>query len=178
MQSVFQRLLGETAAERPPGDGGPAAPERTNGEAYGPFVQVFDDRFELFGEAFPRRDLGAESESRAPAELRAALGASLTGPDDPVALVPERGEVFLHITKSMAGTLRRIAEVTDAGYYNASTQQQLALAYEAIGELERSRVGERRFTSFYEFAPWFAALALALLAVEAALRATYLRRYP
>ncbi len=75
-------------------------------------------------------------------------------------------------------SLRRIAEITDASYYNAATGAQLAQVYESIGELERSRIGERRFMSFREFAPWFAGAALALLACEAALRATALRRYP
>ena len=75
-------------------------------------------------------------------------------------------------------TLRRIASVTGAAYYDASTERELAEAYSAIGELERSRVGERRFTSFREFAPWLAAAALALITVEVTLRATVLRRYP
>ena len=75
-------------------------------------------------------------------------------------------------------SLRRIAEVTDASYYNAATGAQLAQVYESIGELERSRIGERRFTGFREFAPRFAGAALTLLAFEAVLRATSLRRYP
>ena len=75
-------------------------------------------------------------------------------------------------------SLRRIAEITDASYYNAATGAQLAQVYESIGELERSRIGERRFTTFREFAPWFAGAALTLLAFEAALCATALRRYP
>lgn len=75
-------------------------------------------------------------------------------------------------------TLKRIAEITDAIYYDASTQEELAAAYDAISNQERSRIGERRFTSFAEFAPWLALAALSLLAVEAILRATVLRRYP
>ena len=87
------------------------------------------------------------------------------------ALAPDAGGID-------EATLRRIASVTGAAYYDASTERELAGAYAAIGELERSRVGERRFTSFREFAPWLAAAALALITVEAALRATALRRYP
>jgi len=75
-------------------------------------------------------------------------------------------------------TLRGIAAITDAASYDAATQEQLADAYRTIGELERSRVGERRFSIFREFAPWLAAAALALLTIEAGLRATALRRYP
>ena len=57
-------------------------------------------------------------------------------------------------------TLRAVAELTGAAYYDAATRQELAAAYAAIGALERSRVGERRFTTFREFAPWLAGAAL------------------
>lgn len=75
-------------------------------------------------------------------------------------------------------TLRQIASMTDAAYYNASTRDELAEAYRTISSLERSRVGERRFASLREFAPWLAAAALTLLIAEAVLRSTVLRRYP
>lgn len=74
--------------------------------------------------------------------------------------------------------LRRIASETEGAYHDASTQQELAAAYEEIGVLERSRVAERRFTRYEEFAPWVAAAALALLVGEAVLRGTLLRRFP
>lgn len=74
--------------------------------------------------------------------------------------------------------LRRIAAETEGAYHDASTQQELAAAYEEIGALERSRVAERRFTRYEEFAPWVAAAALALLVSEALLRGTLLRRSP
>lgn len=74
--------------------------------------------------------------------------------------------------------LRRIATDTEGAYHDASTQQQLADAYEEIGALERSRVAERRFTRYEEFAPWVAAAALALLVTESALRGTLFRRFP
>ena len=75
-------------------------------------------------------------------------------------------------------TLRRIAELTDASYYDARTQEELAAAYESIGRLERSRVGERRFESFREFGPWLAGAAALLLAADALLAASWLRRQP
>ena len=75
-------------------------------------------------------------------------------------------------------TLRRIASETGGTYSSAATQAELARTYETISTLERSRVGERRFTRFQEFAPWLAGVAIALLLAEAALRATVLRRYP
>ncbi|MDA0351424.1 MAG: VWA domain-containing protein [Chloroflexi bacterium] len=75
-------------------------------------------------------------------------------------------------------SLRAIARSTDAEYYNARDREELARAYADIGELERSRLGERRFVAFREYAPWFLAGALLLLLSESALRATWLRRYP
>ena len=74
--------------------------------------------------------------------------------------------------------LQQISSTTDASYYDAATREELSAAYEAIGSLERSIVGERRFTEFEEFAPWLAAAAIALLLADGVLRATALRRYP
>lgn len=74
--------------------------------------------------------------------------------------------------------LRRISTDTGGTYSSAATQAELAQTYETIGTLERSRVGERRFTQFQELAPWLAGGAIALLLAEAALRASWLRRYP
>jgi len=74
--------------------------------------------------------------------------------------------------------LRSIATDTGATYHDAATQDELAAAYEEIGALERSRVGERRFTRYEEFGPWLAGGALGLLVVEAVLRGTLLRRFP
>lgn len=75
-------------------------------------------------------------------------------------------------------TLRRIASTTGAQYYDAATEAELATAYAEIGALERSLIGERRFTTYREFAPWLAGAAFALLAAEVILRTTALRRYP
>ena len=74
--------------------------------------------------------------------------------------------------------LKKIATDTGATFHDASTQAELAKAYQEIGSLERSRVGERRFTRYEEFAPWLAGAALSLLVVEAVLRGTLLRRFP
>lgn len=74
--------------------------------------------------------------------------------------------------------LKRIASDTGGAFYDASTQSELAKAYGDIGALERSRVGERRFTRYDELAPWLVGSALALLAIEVALRSTIFRRHP
>jgi len=75
-------------------------------------------------------------------------------------------------------TLRAMAESTGGAYYNARSREELAQAYAEISQLERSRVGERRFVGFREYAPWFLLGAVVLLLGESALRATWLRRYP
>ena len=41
-------------------------------------------------------------------------------------------------------------------WFQERTQSELATAYREISNLERSRLAERRFTSFREFAPWIA----------------------
>ncbi|RLT35779.1 MAG: VWA domain-containing protein [Chloroflexi bacterium] len=74
-------------------------------------------------------------------------------------------------------TLRRIATESGGTYHDAATQDELAKAYAAISTLERSHIGERRFTSYEEYAPWLMGAALGLLVVETTLRGTWLRRY-
>ena len=74
--------------------------------------------------------------------------------------------------------LQRIATETGGSYYNASTQEELGKVYDEIGALERSFIGERRFTRYQELSPWLVAVSLAILTAEAALRASVWRRYP
>lgn len=83
------------------------------------------------------------------------------------------GAVFSDID---AAGLSRLSELTGAQYYGARSPAELVTAYAEIGALERSRVGERRFIAFREFAPIFALAAVGLLVLEAGLRATWLRR--
>ena len=75
-------------------------------------------------------------------------------------------------------SLSAIADVTGGRSYDARTQSELATAYREISNLERSRLAERRFTSFREFAPWIALAAVGLLATDGLLRATVLRTQP
>ena len=77
-----------------------------------------------------------------------------------------------------ATALTAIAESTEGRYFDASTVADLTAAYDEIAGLERSVVGERRFTRYREFAPALAMAALALLVLESALRAGWLRRHP
>ncbi len=74
--------------------------------------------------------------------------------------------------------LTSIAETTGGRSYDAQTQSELADAYNDISSLVRSKLGERRFTTFREFAPWLAAIAVGLLATDGLLRSTWLRTQP
>ena len=74
--------------------------------------------------------------------------------------------------------LRNMAESTGGRSFDARTQSDLQAAYSEISNLETSKLGERQFTSFQEYAPWIAGAAVSLLLLEAALRATWLRSQP
>lgn len=74
--------------------------------------------------------------------------------------------------------LAAIAGSTGGRSYDARTESELARAYEEISSLERSKLGERRFTTFNEFAPYLAIVAVGLLATDGLLRATWLRTQP
>ena len=77
-----------------------------------------------------------------------------------------------------AASLQSIADGTEAKYFNASSPEELVNAYSEIGQLERSRIGERRYVGFREYAPALLLPAVILLLGESALRTTWLRRYP
>ncbi len=74
--------------------------------------------------------------------------------------------------------LTQLAEITGASYFDATSEEQLSDAYREIAELESSLLGERQFTTFREFGPYFAAAAVALLALDGLLRVTWFRRQP
>ncbi|MDA0269723.1 MAG: VWA domain-containing protein [Chloroflexi bacterium] len=74
--------------------------------------------------------------------------------------------------------LQQIATTTGGEFFDARTADELARAYETIGNLERSRIGERKFITFREYAPALALGVVALLLFETALRSTWLRRQP
>lgn len=66
--------------------------------------------------------------------------------------------------------LREMAQLTGGQYYPAKSEQALAAIYQSIDELEKSRVGRPQFGAYDELAVYFLAAALALLAIELALR--------
>jgi Ca-activated chloride channel homolog len=74
--------------------------------------------------------------------------------------------------------LTRLAELTGAGYYDATSEEELSQAYSEIAQLESSRLVDRRFLSYREFGPWVAAVAAGLLIVDGLIRVTWFRRQP
>lgn len=76
------------------------------------------------------------------------------------------------------GTLRTIAQLTGGRYWLAGDERALRGVYEEIDRLEKTRVESIEFTDYSERFGVFALAALGLLALEALLGATLLRRNP
>ncbi len=74
--------------------------------------------------------------------------------------------------------LRRIAAATGGSYFRAEDPAALAQIFATIDQLETSRYKTWVTTWYRERMAWFAVPALALLLLEAALAATWLRRAP
>lgn len=74
--------------------------------------------------------------------------------------------------------LEQMAEITGGAFFDARTPDELLAAYEEVGALERSRIGEREFIAWREYGPWLALAAGALILVDLLLRSTWLRRQP
>lgn len=74
--------------------------------------------------------------------------------------------------------LEEMAEITGGAFFDARTPAELEAAYEEIGALERSRIGEREFVAWREYGPWLAFLAAGLVLGDTLLRSTWLRRQP
>ena len=72
--------------------------------------------------------------------------------------------------------LREMAELTGGRYYPASSEQALEAIYAGIDQLEKSRVERAQFAVYEEYAMYFLAAALGLLALELLLRNTLWRQ--
>ncbi len=74
--------------------------------------------------------------------------------------------------------LREIARVTGGRYFQASDAASLHKVYQEIDQMERTKVEERRFSQWDDWArPWLVA-AFAALALQGLLDATWLRKIP
>lgn len=74
--------------------------------------------------------------------------------------------------------MQEIANIAGGRYFAAVGLDSLKDVYDTIGELETSRVGEREFTTFNEYAPYFLFAGLALLVMEQIAAGTLVRRAP
>ena len=72
--------------------------------------------------------------------------------------------------------LTEMAELTGGRYYQASSEQALEAIYAGIDQLEKSRIDRSQFGVFDEYAGYFLATALGLLAFELLLRNTAWRQ--
>ncbi|MBN1491287.1 MAG: VWA domain-containing protein [Phycisphaerae bacterium] len=101
-------------------------------------------------------------------------------------IVPQRGGLFSQMQSQQEAAManeaieqaRRLARRTGGEHFLATSGDELKTVYEKIDEMERSDVGSRTVFSHEERYWWFLAVALALLAGEALLGLTWLRRAP
>jgi Ca-activated chloride channel family protein len=75
-------------------------------------------------------------------------------------------------------TLKEIASITGGLYFRAKTEGMLAEVYRKIGELEKSKIEVKHFTTYRELAPRLIITGLLLLLSELALAATMIRGIP
>jgi Ca-activated chloride channel family protein len=74
--------------------------------------------------------------------------------------------------------LQEIASLTGGQYFRAETEGMLASIYRRIGEMEKSKIEVKHFTSYNELAPRFLIAALVLVLLELLAGATLLRGMP
>ena len=75
-------------------------------------------------------------------------------------------------------TLRKVAETTGGQYFRAEDTQGLQAIYDAINNLEKSKVEVDVFNQYQELAGWLLAPALLLLVAEVVLSQTIFRKVP
>ncbi len=103
------------------------------------------------------------------------IGAARPGP---AALPFPDGRIEYRDSEIDEETLKEIAEITGGLYFRAEDELGLQEIYDTINELERSKVEVRTFTRYTELAVWFIIVAVFLLALEALLRRSVLRKIP
>jgi Ca-activated chloride channel homolog len=74
--------------------------------------------------------------------------------------------------------LKQIATLTGGKYFRAKTENMLADVYRQIGDLEKSKIEIKHFTTYKELAPRFLVAGMMLLLLELLLGATVLRGLP
>lgn len=74
--------------------------------------------------------------------------------------------------------LKQVAEMTDGRYFRATDNRKLKAIYQEIDRLEKTRIEVRSYRRYSELFYAFVLAAVALLAVDAVLSATWLRKLP
>ena len=77
-----------------------------------------------------------------------------------------------------AETLKKISEITGGKFYTAENMRELEKIYNEIDSLEKTTAKLKNFTSYEELFQWFAAAALAVLALKLLLVNTFYRTLP
>jgi Ca-activated chloride channel family protein len=94
--------------------------------------------------------------------------------DDPIL-----GRRYMHVDNDIdEDVLKEIASLTGALYFRAATEGMLADIYQQIGELEKSKIEVKHFTTYEELAPRLMILGLIVLLLELLAGATILRGMP
>ena len=91
---------------------------------------------------------------------------------------PRRAGLAGFFGASADQTLQQLADTTGGRYFNATDADTLRDIYATIDALETTRIQQTEYSSITEHFPPLALAALALLAAEALLGATLLRRAP
>jgi Ca-activated chloride channel family protein len=92
---------------------------------------------------------------------------------------PVWGRRYVNVpTEIDEGTLREVAAVTGGRYFRAKTPGMLAEVYREIGELEKTKIEVKHFTTYTELAPRLVVAGLVALLALLAAEATVLRGMP
>jgi len=94
--------------------------------------------------------------------------------DDPI-----RGRRYLRVENDIdEEMLQEIASLTGGRYFRATSEGMLATIYERIGELEKTKIEVKHFTTYKELAPRLMLMAMVLLLLELLAGATIARGLP
>ncbi len=94
--------------------------------------------------------------------------------DDPV-----RGRRYLRVENDIdEEMLQEIASLTGGRYFRATSEGMLATIYQRIGELEKTKIEVKHFTTYEELAPGVMLVAMVLLLLELLAGATISRGLP
>ena len=75
-------------------------------------------------------------------------------------------------------TLASIAQTTDANFYRATNNRELAQIYKDIDKLEKTKMDVKRFSKHFEAYQPFAVALLLVMLLELIMRIIVLRRIP